>query len=389
VSRTERGSEPLRVLHVVGRGMTRGGLQTWLMHVLRRIDRERVASDFLVGTDRPCAFDDEIRALGSEVIAGPFYRRLPAYVARLREVLREHGPYDVVHAHPDHVAGPILRAARQEGVPVRIAHSHNDRRADYAEAGLAKRFWVAWTRRMLLAHATHGLACSQMAAASLFGADWEADGRWRVLPYGIDLAPFAEPVDRAQLRAELGLGLEDFVVGHVGNFRPQKNHEFLVAIAAEALRRRPELCFLLIGREMEAETGLRARAEALAADAGITARFRVLGERADVPRLMLGAMDAFVLPSRWEGLGIVLLEAQAAGLPCVYSDVIAAEEVELVPELMHRRSPDQSAAAWAEALATLADSPPAVARAQALAAMRAGPANIERSAAELEAVYVG
>lgn len=380
---------PVRVLHVVGRGMTRGGLQTWLMHVLRRIDRRRVACDFLVGTDRPCAFDDEIRALGSRVIAGPFYRRLPAYVARLREVLREHGPYDVVHAHPDHVAGPILRAAHREGVPVRIAHSHNDRRVDYAAAGLAKRFWVAWTRRMLLTHATHGLACSRRAAASLFGAHWQADGRWQVLPYGIDLAPFATPVDPVAVRAELGLSPEDFVVGHVGNFRPQKNHEFLVAIAAEALRRRPELCFVLIGREMEGQRGLRARVEALAADAGIAARFRILGERADVPRLMLGAMDAFVLPSRWEGLGIVLLEAQAAGLPCVYSDVVAAAEVELLPDLMHRCSPDAPAASWAEALVALADAPPPVDRAQALAAMRAGPANIECSAAALEALYVG
>ena len=378
---------PVRVLHVLGRGLNRGGQETWLMRVLRGIDRERFRMHFLAGTDQPCAYDDEARALGAEIIAGASYRRPRAFARNLRAVLRERGPWDVVHAHPAHVTGLILRIARQEGVPVRIAHSHNDRRADYESAGLVRRMWIDYGRRLVAAHATVGLACSADAAASLFGERWRDDPRWRVLQYGIDLALFARPVDRDAVRAELGIARDDFVVGHVGNFRPQKNHAFVVDMAAAALARRPDLRFLLVGRDVdgtgELRRGIRERAE----QAGVAERFGFLGERSDVPRLMAGAMDAFVLPSLWEGLAIVLIEAQASGLPCVVSDVVPAE-ADIVPGLLQRISLARPPADWAELLLELAERAP-VSRAAALDAVRASPANIERCVAELEAIYGG
>src|SRR6188474_985657 len=115
----------MRVLHVLG-GMDRGGVETWLMHVLREWDRGRGQMDFLVHTTRQCAYDEEVRALGARIIPCLTPRRPWSYSKRLRRILRDFGPYDVVHSHVHHFSGMVLRAARTSGVPVRIAHSHND-----------------------------------------------------------------------------------------------------------------------------------------------------------------------------------------------------------------------------------------------------------------------
>jgi len=385
VAADRAAGRPVRVLHVLGRGLNRGGVETWLMRVLRGIDRERFRMHFLAGTDQPCAYDEEARGLGAEIIPGVSYRRPRAFVRKLRAVLRERGPWDVVHAHPAHVTGLILRVAHEEGVPVRIAHSHNDRRADYDAAGLIRRMWIGYGRRQVAAHATVGLACSAAAATSLFGERWRDDPRWRLLQYGMDPAPFAQPVDRDAVRAELGIAPDEFVVGHVGNFRPQKNHAFVVDIAAAALARRPDLRFLLVGRDVDGTGELRRSVRERAERAGVAERFIFTGERTDVPRLMTGAMDAFVLPSLWEGLGIVLIEAQAAGLACVVSDVVPAE-ADVVPGLLHRVELARPPAEWAQVLLGIAAGEP-VSRVDALAAVRESPASIERCVAELEAIY--
>src|SRR5690242_11069048 len=116
---------PIKVLHAVG-GMNRGGVETWLMHVLRHIDRDRFQIDFLVHTTQPCDYDDEIRRLRSTIIPCLDHFRPWLYASNFRHILREYGPYDVVHSHVLHYSGYILRLARQAGVPVRVAHSHLD-----------------------------------------------------------------------------------------------------------------------------------------------------------------------------------------------------------------------------------------------------------------------
>ena len=105
-------TSPVRVLHVLG-GMNRGGVETWLMHVLRHIDRNRFRMDFLVHTVNPCAYDDEIHSLGSEIIPCLHPSRPWTYVRNFKRILREHGPYDVVHSHVHHFSGHILRLARR------------------------------------------------------------------------------------------------------------------------------------------------------------------------------------------------------------------------------------------------------------------------------------
>ena len=168
---------------------------------------------------------------------------------------------------------------------------------------------------------------------------------WRVLHCGIDLSPFdREFVDRDRVRGELGIQNDAFVVGHVGRFHVQKNHAFLLDVAAEAARIEPRFRLLLVGKGE-----LRAAVEAKAMRLGLLNRVTFAGSRGDVPRLMLGAMDAFVLPSLFEGLPIVGIKAQASGLPIVLSDAITPE-IDIIPHLVKRLPLGAPAAEWAKAL---------------------------------------
>jgi len=371
---------PVRILHALY-GMNRGGAETWLMHVLRHIDRDRFRMDFLVHTTQPGGYDDEIRALGSKVIPCP-HRPAPwAYAARFKRILRQHGPYDIVHAHSAHFSGYMLRLAHQAGVPVRMAHSHNDTaipdRNARTRSRLCLRVMNWWIRR----HATVGLAASGKAAAALFGPDWQADPRWRILHYGIDPAPFGEAVSSVEVRAELGIPANAFVIGHVGRFDEQKNHAFLVDIFAEVARQEPQARLLLVGGG-----ALRPSIEEKAERLRMADRVVFAGVREDVPRLMRGAMDVFVFPSLYEGLPIAGIEAQAAGLPFVLSDVIT-EEMDVVTPLLRRVSLSQPARAWAEAVRAARLGGPQISHAEALLAVESSSLNISTSVANLEALY--
>ncbi|MBS3909307.1 MAG: glycosyltransferase family 1 protein [Actinobacteria bacterium] len=343
---TPSSVRPIRIMHVVG-GMERAGTETWLMHVLRNIDRDAFQMDFVVHTDQPCAFDEEIRDLGSKVIPCLNHANPVAYACNFNRILRRHGPYDVVHSHVHNFSGYILWLARRTGVPMRIAHSHLDT-SDFDDASShVRRLYISLTKRMMRNSATHGLAASEKAAIALFGEDWAADARWQILYCGIDLNPFAEPVDATVVRAELGIAADSFVLGHVGRFMEQKNHGFLIDIAVEVARRESNMRLLLVGDGL-----LQEEIRQKIVDKGLADYVIMAGVREDVARLMLGAIDVFVFPSLYEGLGLVLIEAQAAGLPCVISDVIPSE-ADLDGRLISRQPLATSASEWAEVILTL------------------------------------
>jgi glycosyltransferase involved in cell wall biosynthesis len=361
--------------------MERGGVEAWLMHLLRMIDRDRYRMDFVVHVTEPQEYDDEVRALGSALILCPHTRRPLRYARMFSHILREYGPYDVVHSHVHQYSGLVLRLAKRAGVPVRIAHSHLDATAFEAQASPQRRAYLKLMRHWIDATATDGLAASGQAAVDLFGPGWEADARYRTLFCGIDLSPFAQPVCREAVRAEFHIPQDAFVIGHVGRFTEQKNHALLLNVAAEMMARDANVYFLLIG-EGELRPAIMARAAAL----GLGERVIFAGSRADVPRLMRGAMDAFLFPSHYEGLGLVLVEAQAAGLPCVLADVVP-HEADIVPPLVHRLSLHQSPGVWADALLAIRDMPLPITQPDALAIARATPFDVHASWTALERVY--
>lgn len=346
----DQGSKtPVRILHAVG-GMNRGGVETWLMHVLRNIDRERFRMDFMVHTMQACAYDEEIRALGSKIIPCPTPSKPLQYAMNFKRILREHGPYDVIHSHVHHFSGFVVYLGRREGIPIRIAHSHNDTSLNDDRAGILRKGYLKLMAQLIRRDATKGLACSRQAAAALYGAEWESDNRWQVLYYGIDLEPFTQPAERVEVRSELGIPQEAFVLGHVGRFHEQKNHSFLIDIACEVAKRNPCMRLLLIG-----DGPLRPEIEHKVAQLGLTDKVIFAGLRSDVPRLMKGAMDVFVMPSLHEGLPVVTIEAQAANLAIILSDVVTSE-LDLGNVPIWRLNLDSSASDWANVIINFKES---------------------------------
>ncbi|MFD0961394.1 glycosyltransferase family 1 protein [Paenibacillus chungangensis] len=294
--------------------MNRGGAETLLMNLYRHIDRSKVQFHFL--TCREGCYDDEIRSLGGVIHRIPYIDKIGpyAYRAALKQFFTEYGyQYQVVHSHMDRMSGLVLYAAKQAGVPVRIAHSHNTR----SEGSLAAKLYKRYASLYIGFAATHRFACSEEAGKWLF--PWKRR-EVQLLKNGIMSDMFAyRPLVRHEVRKELGIAEGTIVLGHVGRFNEQKNHALLLDIFRSWLRRNVNSCLLLAG-----EGPLRLAMEEKARSLDMSENVKFLGVRSDIERLMQ-AFDAFVFPSRHEGLPVTLIEAQAAGLPCIVSDTITRE----------------------------------------------------------------
>ncbi|MDL2345033.1 glycosyltransferase [Deinococcus sp. MIMF12] len=336
---------PLRVLHLTGT-LDRGGVESWLVNLLGQVRPTEARMDLLVVSPdpRPGDLDRLVWGLGGRVFQAPSTRRPLAFVAALRRHLREYGPYDVIHSHIHHFGGLALLVARLAGVPVRVATSHLDSRREDAAAGRGRRLYLRAMEAALGAGVTHRLAVSAEAAAALFGPRWREWGT-RLVTLGVNLdAVRAARGEADTTRRELGLPSGEPVIGHVGQFRPQKNHSFLLDVFAAYLERHGPAQLLLVGDGAE-RSGIEARVREL----GLKGCVHLVGSRPDVPRL-LWAMDVFVFPSTHEGLSLALLEAQAAGLPAVVSDGVPLDRrmrLEAVEVLGLAQKP----AVWADAVA--------------------------------------
>jgi len=374
-------SQPIRVLHIFGR-MNRGGAETFIMHVYRNIDRSRIQFDFAVHSDQPGHYDEEIRSLGGRifVLPRPHPATLPAYWRALVRVLRDEGPFAVVHSHVHFYSGIPLAIAASTGIPRRIAHSHNI--SDGKRSTWPRRLYRWYMRSLISRYATHMLGCSRPACEALYGSKCWRDKRVQVVHYGIDLTPFELlPKDRNLLRDRIGLPRDCLLIGHVGRFDVQKNHRFLIEIFESLVAQCPTARLVLVG-----DGPLRPEIERLVRVKGIQDRVFFLGVRADVPEIM-GCLDVFLFPSLYEGLGIVLIEAQAAGVPCVVSDVIP-DEADLGLRLINRVNLESPLRLWLDSIMTCLHIPCPEwnVRAQAL---RKNGYDIRTSSIHLERIYLG
>lgn len=309
-----------KVLHVVG-GLHTGGAETWLASVLPTMIERGWTPEFCLLDDREGPLAEEFRQLG--VVIHHRSKR-PASLLRL---IRE-GEYAVVHSHVLLFSGFVAAVARAAGVPVRIVHAHNSH--DGRGANLARRAYRSMMRLSMSRCATHALACSARAQQFLGRpAEW--------LPYGVDLQPFLDP-RRLFLRTDFGIPSDALVVGHVGRLTQQKNQAFLLEAFAQAAEQEPRL-HLAIAGEGPLEGELCEQAKGLD-------RIHFLRRRSDIPALLMGLFDAFAMPSLHEGLPVALLEAQAAGLPCLTSDHIGREAF-VLPEMIESLPLTEGTDAWA------------------------------------------
>jgi len=335
----------IRILHILP-SLQCGGTETWLLHLMETIDRSKYQLDFLIRAPEHCFYEDRFRQLGANIYRVPGKvdgRKRPLrYLCGIRRTLIQTGPYDVIHCHDGFNSGVYVWIAKNIGIPVRIVHSHNDYARVHAEKHIID-VGIAWMKKKLIkCYANRGLACSSTGAPTLFGKQWESDPRWQILFCGLDLKPFKKQVDGVTIRKALGIPTDTIVIGHVGRFDEQKNHRKNISIFGEVIKKRPDAYLLLVG-----DGHLRPVIEEQAKQLGLLERVVFAGVRSDVPELMLGAMDVFLFPSLFEGLGLVLVEAQAAGLPCVISDVIP-KEADVVSNLVARMPLACSDTMWAE-----------------------------------------
>ena len=308
-----------RILHVTS-ALDPGGIETWLGRLLSIPQGRPLIGGILALSPREGLLAPQFRKYGVPIHCLPASGNPMRFVLDLARLLRQTGPWDVVHSHVYRRSALVHLASVLARIPLRVTHSHNTRGQETASRNPFRGVLAQAATWLINAISHLRIACSRDAAVSLFHRRSLEDPRFLCLPCGMDIDAFLRSAERPVSRASLGIPEVATVVGHVGRFMPQKNHEFLLRVAAEAVHTNPRLHFLLVG-----DGPLRTRMEALAASLGIKGHVSFTGNRLDVPSLMRHAMDCFFLPSQWEGLGIVALEAQALGLPCLLSDAIPVE----------------------------------------------------------------
>lgn len=300
----------IRVLQVVN-DMHRAGLETMLMNYYRNIDRSKVQFDFLTHRPEKSDYDDEIISLGGKVYYAPrlYPQNYITYFKYMEKFWAEHKEYTIVHSHIDSMSYLPLLTAKRANIPIRIAHSHNTS-IDLDFKYPLKQFF----RLKLPGVANFYFACGKEAGEYLF-----PQKKITLIPNAIEVERFVfSDSMRKKKRKELGLENE-VVIGHVGRLSYQKNHKFLIQVFNEIYKEKRDAILLLIGVG-EKEEKIRKQVK----NYGLETAVRFLGNRDDVNELYQ-AMDVFVMPSFFEGVPVTGVEAQFAGLPCVFSDKVPRE----------------------------------------------------------------
>ncbi|MFL2060977.1 glycosyltransferase family 1 protein [Marinilactibacillus psychrotolerans] len=331
----------IRVLHYVGI-MNRGGMETLIMNLYRNIDRTKIQFDFAVHGQEDGAFDSEIQSLGGKIYRFPHMRKNPSKYRDSWATFfkKNHSNYKVFHFHTNSLANIIaLKEAQKYDIPIRIVHSHSS----YAKKGrlqgihdlIHKR-----NRKHILKYANKFIACSTKASDWLFGSNFEKS---YIMKNGIELNKYVfNKTIRTELRNRLGLDCK-FTVCHIGNFVEAKNHKFVIDIFKEVQKLTNNNARLLLVGSGNLQESIREYVK----KCNLSKEVIFLGVRNDVEKILM-ASDAFILPSLFEGFGIVAIEAQASGLPCVVSKEIPKEA--LVTDKVSNFDLSLSAEEWAKSV---------------------------------------
>lgn len=308
-------TQPIRVLHFQGR-MGKGGAETFMMNAYRNIDRSKIQFDFLIYEDYKdiTPYHQEIKSLGGNIYIVPNpNKHILSYIKVVKKLLKDK-KIDIVHSEIFFGGGINLWLAKKAGIKKRIVHSHatSDGKGNSLPIVLARKFFDFLIKN----NATDYLACSHEAGIGLYGKHQP----FIFVPNGIDLEKYRSVSESKEtIRTSLGIPKDAFVIGNIGRFEDQKNHIFLIDIFEEIINENPNSHLVLVGNG-----SLMKQIKEKVHHKGFSGKVSFLGERNDIPQL-LKAMDVFLLPSLYEGLPIVAVEAQAANLKMVLSDQVSRE----------------------------------------------------------------
>ncbi|MEY8446051.1 glycosyltransferase family 1 protein [Enterococcus ratti] len=326
-----------RVLHFQGR-MGRGGAESFMMNMYRKIDREKIQFDFLIYDDYQDVQDyhAEIEKLGGRifVVTNP-KKNILKYLHEVNKLLKKE-QFDIAHNEVYFGGGINLWLAKRNNIPIRIAHSHatEDGKGNSAVLGLLRKY----LHHLLIKNATDLVAVSKEAGESLFG-----DQKYVIVNNGVDFTQYQfSEEEKAAKKRELGLSDENLIIGNIGRMEEQKNQMFLLDIFEAVHQKNQQAKLLLIGNGSLKNQLLNKIDQLKLADAVL-----YLGEREDIPAL-LSIMDIFLLPSLYEGLPMVGIEAQVSGKKMVFADTIS-RDINLTPNT-HFVSLNAPVTKWAEIL---------------------------------------
>jgi glycosyltransferase involved in cell wall biosynthesis len=329
-------THPIRVLHILGR-LDRGGAETMIMNIYRNIDRNKIQFDFLIHTNDHCDYTNEIRKLGGEIYSIPrlTFENIIKYFSEINRFFREHKEYKIVHCHMLSASTICLGIAKIYGIDTRISHSHSSK-SEKSIKGLVRQF----LRIGLNNTANSYIACSKTCGVWQFGKRKVKTGTVQIINNAINASEFKfNSMIRDTVRKEININ-NKFVLGHIGRFVEVKNHEFLIDIFQEVKKINSNSELVLVGQG-KLENSIKEKVKIL----GLEDSVKFLGVRSDINRLVQ-SMDVFLLPSHFEGLPVVGIEAQASGLKCFMSDVITREVN--ITGLVEFISLDKSPSYWAE-----------------------------------------
>ena len=306
--------EPIRVASVIGRYIG-GGVEAVTINYYRNIDKNKVQLDFICDEDSTNIPYEEIEKMGGKVIIIPSYSKPFKYHKALKRVLKE-GNYKIIHSNINTLSVFSLFAAKCAGVQVRIAHSHSTTNKKETKKNLMKQILRPFSK----VFATDYMCCSELAGRWLFGNKEYDKGNVYLLNNAIDLDKFKYNESlRKKKRKELGIKDDTLVIGHIGRFVAQKNHDYLIDIFNEIHKKNNNSILLLAGQGPLMED-IKNKVKELNLEDSV----KFLGQRNDANELYQ-AFDVFLLPSLYEGLPVVGVEAQAAGLLCYLSDDMTKE----------------------------------------------------------------
>lgn len=333
-----------KILIIAG-AMGVGGIENQLMHLLRQADKEQFQIDFTTTAEHPF-YEDEMLSLGAKCIRLPKTERIHFlhYCRALYRVMRE-GKYDIVHSHELFHSGMVLLTARLAGVKHRFVHAHNWMEGDdpKAKKGFKRRAYNYIMQRLIQRNATDFVACSTLAGKFLYGEKVTKQSNYHLVFNSVDTSKFIEKYDQI----ESGEFCDDGWINvlQVGRFTPVKNQLFTAEIAKELKARGKKiriLCAGNVGGEYDDAVAAKIR------EYGLEEQMLLLGVRKDIDVLMRKS-SAFLLPSLYEGMPLVMIEAQASGLPCVTADTYS-REVDFGLGTVNWLQLEDSVSVWADAV---------------------------------------
>lgn len=304
----------IKVLEVVYQ-LNQGGIEHVISNLMENMDGSKVEFHFAIISGKRGLFDENILRLGGKIHYFDTTNETLTTVNRnLKYIIDNYGPFNAIHSHVYFFSGYILRIAKQKNIPVRIAHAHDTYKGE--NRNIKRIIYEVMMRKMINLYSTCKFGVSEEACKHVFG---KLDDKTFIINNGIDLTKYRFQSEiRDKKRREFNILPDECLLINVGRFEDQKDHEYLVKVFYKLLKKDPSYKLMLVGKGT-----LKKKIILMTKRLNIFDKVIFLENRNDINELLM-ASDIFVMPSKYEGLPLALMEAQAVGVPCVVSDNITS-----------------------------------------------------------------